>query len=301
MIVLLVCLLAGCSDIALAVQACCQSGYQCASDGSSTICQPGTMGGQSCAQRVSCYDCGIGYYQSYAGQTFCLECPDGYQCPYARTISPLTCPPGTRGGKNVTEKYTCYDCGAGYYQQFAGHTTCDACPDGYMCPNARTSNPVECLPGTRSGQSGDDRSRCYECGFGYYQQYSGQTSCSACPDGYSCPLTNTSSPVQCVTGSAAALAAPVSTQVTNAPSIYRDFVPILGLCSAVGVRPVASGIGSEVDCASACLSTANCVAFEWSKKLNDTTAHLHATAVRHSEILHSTFFKLKTGTFTLTC
>ena len=92
MIVLLVCLLAGCSDIALAAQACCQSGYQCASDGSSTICQPGTMGGQSCAQRVSCYDCGVGYYQSYAGQTFCLECPDGYQCPYARTITPLIMP-----------------------------------------------------------------------------------------------------------------------------------------------------------------------------------------------------------------
>jgi hypothetical protein len=196
MVVLLVFLLAVVNDVVIAAQACCQSGYQCASDGSSTICQPGTMGGQLCSERLSCYDCGVGYYQSYAGQTFCPECPDGYQCSHERTITPFICPPGTRGGRNVSEKYTCYDCGAGYYQQSAGHVTCQHCPDGYMCPYARTTNPFQCLPGTRSGHSDEDRSQCYECGSGYYQQCSGQTSCAICPDGYSCPFANTSSPVR---------------------------------------------------------------------------------------------------------
>ena len=125
---LAVCKVAFASETSLTDPASCQDGYPCPSNATPTIGQPGTITGEALDQPATCNDCDPGYYQSYAGQRSCLECPDGYQCPYARTITPLICPPGSRGGRNVTDKYGCYDCGTGYYQQFAGRTTCDPCP-----------------------------------------------------------------------------------------------------------------------------------------------------------------------------
>jgi hypothetical protein len=65
-------------------------------------------------------------------------------------------------------------CNPGYYTDSTGWycygTSCDGsdsprCPDGKVCPNAGTSQPILCQAGTISN---GERTKCVPCNPGYY-------------------------------------------------------------------------------------------------------------------------------------
>ena len=82
-------------------------------------------------------------YYSLGSQESCLPCLAGYKCADA-TVSPVECSSGT-------------------YAPNAS-VTCTSCDAGYECPSAGLEAQVSCASG-------------------YYQENTGQTSCTQCPQG----------------------------------------------------------------------------------------------------------------------
>ena len=59
------------------------------------------------------------------------------------------------------------------------------CPSGHFCPIS--SKKVKCPPGKISYSTQSERTRCFSCSSGYYNEEVGQSICKMCPDGHFCP------------------------------------------------------------------------------------------------------------------
>ena len=146
-------------------------------------------------------------------------CPEGYYCPQGTEYSrQFPCPVGTfSNSTGLSNSSQCTPCLAGYYCPASGQTSpfalCSAgyfcrtgatsaspnqgqdaniCPEGYICTEG-TAEPVACLPGTYSNQTGVQTS-CEACPAGMYCSSSALTQPSGiCSEGYYCPLSSTSS------------------------------------------------------------------------------------------------------------
>jgi secretory phospholipase A2 len=134
----------------------CPRGYICPQEGTVTpkICPAGTRA----YNNYECKICPIGSYQDTEGGNWytivngngfwCYSCPRGHICPEEGTINPKICPAGTRAYNN----YECKICPIGSYQDTEGGYWdtivqgngfwCKSCPNGYICPNIGTINPI---------------------------------------------------------------------------------------------------------------------------------------------------------------
>lgn len=177
---------------------CCPAGHVCNDNKMPEPCPPGQYESDPCRSRTKCYSCNKGYYQDKPGQGACMCCPVGHQCQNA-DMPPVPCEPGTVSYGSCSDRYICSQCSRGYYQEKAGQTECNCCPDGHRC--GRTDRlPIPCEPGTVQSESCSLRYKCWDCNAGYYQDEGGQKVCKDCPPGYYCPNPGHSCPIPCPAG-----------------------------------------------------------------------------------------------------
>ncbi|XP_069599133.1 uncharacterized protein K04H4.2-like [Ranitomeya imitator] len=172
-----------------------------------------------------CWPCDPGHYCDTLGQTrvtglcsegyFCVHsvitstpnqgtlgdvCPSGYYCPVGSVV-PHPCPFGSYSNSsgNVGPE-ACVLCEPGYFCDRPGLAAPNGpCDEGYYCTRASVSpHPAEvassggpCPAGHFCPQGSHIP---HPCPAGTFSQYLRQSSCSACPEGFYCPVqsTNTS-------------------------------------------------------------------------------------------------------------
>jgi hypothetical protein len=128
-------------------------------------------------------------------------CPPGHYCPEG-SIQPTPCPKGTFNGKVGADQISeCISCPAGHYCEGMGNAApTGLCLDGYYCVGGSylpTQNETE--PGHYSIKGATNQT---ECSPGTYNMQYRQTSCSACPEGFYCPISGlvTYIPYPCTVG-----------------------------------------------------------------------------------------------------
>lgn len=156
-------------------QIACPEGYDCAADGTKTVCADGEYShvtDDSCVNKPAGYlmldnlqqnfvRCPPGTY-SAAGWESCRRCPENYECTHnSATKCPdgyyspyglgfcLICPAGHKCDQtnDVVEP-----CESGYYSD-QGATACTVCPAGHHCPYP-DHQPIECPMGTHATGTG---------------------------------------------------------------------------------------------------------------------------------------------------
>ncbi|KAG9392255.1 hypothetical protein J8273_5240 [Carpediemonas membranifera] len=168
-----------------------------------------TSAGQS-----SCTQSSAGFYVPDDGEphTSGLACPTGHFCPSGST-SPTPCPIGTfNPNTNAGHLASCMPCPAGTYSSNTGLTSageCTPCSPGKYCatpglaaPTGSCSAGYYCTGGADTptptdGSTGDicpvgnycpgGSTAPVACESGTYQDFEGQTTCTACEAGYYCP------------------------------------------------------------------------------------------------------------------
>ncbi len=163
---------------------------------------------------TQCTLCGNGQFASVTGQTTnCEPCKKGHYCPSGKYI---ICPKGTAqgaegqsscvnckqstttvGGSVATTEgmYSCTACGNGYFALVGKQTTsCQLCPDGYMCPGGRkipcavgsvSSAGASACTSCGSGKTSPAASKyCVSCNSECAECYSSGSNCTSCKPGY---------------------------------------------------------------------------------------------------------------------
>ena len=157
---------------------CCPDGHQCQNVHLPPVpCEPGTISESYCSNLLECRLCSRGYYQKKAGQTVCNCCPEGHRCGRTDRL-PIPCEPGTAQAESNScgNRYKCWDCNPGYYQNESGQMKCKDCPPGHYCPTA-SSCPIPCPAGTYNNEW--RRSSCDSCN----SNCIGSITCPACTPG----------------------------------------------------------------------------------------------------------------------
>lgn len=142
-------------------------------------------------QGTSCVACPPGYVtftearkcssSSNTGSDCCSWCPNGHICPTTNTSVPIRCLAGTAANYLKTE---CLKCLPGTYANTPGRECtsssntgcCSSCPDGHVCPDVGSIEPIECKAGTAANYQ---KTECIKCPAGYTSSDGGQCSSSS--------------------------------------------------------------------------------------------------------------------------
>ena len=161
-----------------------KSQAECKACPTGSFCTPGSQAKQECPYGFGCppgatverSECAPGYYSLHQSslQQPCAICPPAHFCP-PRSMKAFPCEPGTYGlveGWRLKEQ-------------------CMACPKGKACPNAGTTDPIECLDGHYCPQGTESPGQ-FPCPYGTYaagvRNLAERDACAPCPAGYFCHL-----------------------------------------------------------------------------------------------------------------
>lgn len=135
----------------------------------------------SCSGHGECVDvntcqCEIGY-----GGANCEQCTKGYWTDHISDdkFSCFECEVGHY--QNVSGSTSCHQCQLGQFQGKKGSTECEICPQGEYSDHPGSEKCEKCFPGTFANRTGSHI--CDECDIGYYQPEHGANICLACPEG----------------------------------------------------------------------------------------------------------------------
>ena len=171
----------------------CSPGYYCPEGSSEPLsCPPGTYCEDFMLAEPS-GNCSAGYYcpqgmSMPAPSSF--SCPPGHYCPSGNGL-PLPCPPGTYSVTSHNQQMDdCLLCTAGQYCSNYSNTAPNGlCDAGYYCPPGQTTpipSEFTCTVGHYCLQGSPFP---LICPSGSYQNYTGQSTCSPCPEGHFCDST----------------------------------------------------------------------------------------------------------------
>lgn len=158
------------SNASLVCDSCPQNTYSGQGQSTCTPCPASTFGAPTGSTNVSACNqtCDPGTY-SEPGSSSCLPCQGGTYSTGGTACFP--CPEYTY---STAGSSSCLDCPIGLYAP-PGSASCSPCPDGF---HVVLDACEPCQPGS-FGIGGV----CTPCGRDTYQPLSGQTSCTACPQG----------------------------------------------------------------------------------------------------------------------
>ena len=170
----------------------CPIGHYCDSGSSfPVLCDPGTYSNST--GFAVCSICPEGYF---CNDSITPEaCPAGFYCPQGTGFDLQPCPAGTYNPSlGVVDVSSCLSCDPGKYCISSGLAmTTGICSAGFFCslgvdvPNPSGDHTGEggvCPPGSFCVEGSTSPTPCLA---GFYNQFSGQSSCTLCPSGYYCP------------------------------------------------------------------------------------------------------------------
>ena len=145
-------------------------------------CQTCTAGRYSEDSDTSCKDCPGGWVQNKEGSDMCHECGDGKYQDKTDNTTCKACVSNTYTDGTVKPKLSCRQCPAGYDSQRMSSSYCQPCRAGTFNP-ADSSTCKKCPRGYHRAEDYKNRSRCYVCRIGTFQDEVGRAACKACTTG----------------------------------------------------------------------------------------------------------------------
>ncbi|KAK3784027.1 hypothetical protein RRG08_025221 [Elysia crispata] len=147
----------------------------------------------------NCTDCPLGYYKAGRGNGACEKCPQNRTTASEASqtkeeCSVVFCEVGFFSDDNMT----CVLCPVGTFKNSRGNQQCSPCPNDVTTEMAGSKQKSDCfLKLCDRGQYRDSSNTCQDCSPGFFQNDTGQTTCSKCPDGYTSLQPRSTEPDSC--------------------------------------------------------------------------------------------------------
>jgi hypothetical protein len=184
---------------------CCGAGTY--GNGTAMMCVPCRLGQfspdgitpcRACAKGAYCPNpgveilCPMGTYNDQLNATLCVSCPIGTFCVSPGSITPPVCPKNTFA--NQTGQTACMVCPL-FSQSNAGSVACKCVANYYGPASAPNSGSPPCFACPPNSQTPDTGGVNFcACDVGYYTTYhlpDNTTTCTACPTGADCSVSDT--------------------------------------------------------------------------------------------------------------